>query len=94
MPELDGYEWSDLHSGRLTIGERALRIQSIQDWAWRAYWFVPGYRFRFWEDNIKIKLKEMRSEDDYWITLAQYQIQWRVFVCWSIGLLQEDVSCL
>jgi hypothetical protein len=94
MSELDGYKLSALHSGRLTIGEKALRIQWIQGWSWRVYWFVPGYRFSFWEDNIKMNFKKVRSEDDYWITLAQYQIQWRDFVCWTIGLLQEDVSYL
>jgi hypothetical protein len=30
-----------------------------------------------------MNFKKMRSGDDHWITLAQYQIQWHVFVCWT-----------
>jgi hypothetical protein len=35
---------------------------------------------RRWEDNIKIKLREIRIDGANWIWLAQNRVQWRAFV--------------
>jgi hypothetical protein len=33
-----------------------------------------------WEDNIKMDLREIGIDGANWIQLAQYKVQWRVFV--------------
>jgi hypothetical protein len=40
----------------------------------------PGRPRRKWEDNIKIDVREIRSNEAKWIQLAQDMVQWRAFV--------------
>jgi hypothetical protein len=39
-----------------------------------------GRHRRWWEDNIKLDLREIRIDVANWIRLAQDRVQWRAFV--------------
>jgi hypothetical protein len=39
-----------------------------------------------WEDNIKLDLREIEIDGANWIRLAQYSVQWRVFVSTLMNL--------
>jgi hypothetical protein len=41
---------------------------------------------RWWEDNIKMDLREMWIEGANWIRLAQGRVQWRAFLSMVMNL--------
>jgi hypothetical protein len=64
-----------------TCGTHGGGERYLQGFGWRPEGKRPlGRPKRWWENNIKMNLREIGTDGANWIQLAQDRVQWRAFV--------------
>jgi hypothetical protein len=70
-----------------TCGTHGGGERCLQGFGWKSRRNRPlGRRWRRWEDNIKMELRELRIDGANWIRLAQVRVRLRTFVSMVMNL--------